>query len=141
MRMLILHVDYFSCSLTEKGRSKVVEKPISKTTEAGESLLVLSSVEKQDEANPKAISQKTVDELNKLARQLKVDTIVIHPFAHLFGDLSSPEAAVEILTLIGEGLARLGFTVLRTPFGWFNTLELRAKGHPLSRIARQIALG
>ena len=63
MRMLILHVDYFSCSLTEKGRSKVVEKPTSKTTEAGESLLVLSSVEKQDEADPKAISQKAVDEL------------------------------------------------------------------------------
>jgi threonyl-tRNA synthetase len=70
-----------------------------------------------------------------------VDTIVIHPFAHLFGELSSPEAAIEILTLIEEGLARLGFTVLRTPFGWFNTLELRAKGHPLSRIARQITLG
>jgi threonyl-tRNA synthetase len=139
--MLILHVDYFSCSLTEKGRSKVVEKPISKTTEAGESLVVLSSVEKQDEANPKAISQKTVDELSKLARQLKVGTIVIHPFAHLFGDLSSPEAAVEMLTLIEEGLAQLGFMVLRTPFGWFNTLELRAKGHPLSRIARQITSG
>lgn len=70
-----------------------------------------------------------------------MDTIVIHPFAHLFGDLSSPEAAVEILTLIEEGLAQLGFKVLRTSFGWFNTLEMRAKGHPLSRIARQITLG
>ena len=141
MRMLILHVDHFRCSLTEKGRSKVVEKPASKTKEAGESLLVLSSVEKQDEADPKTISQKAVDELSRLARQLKVDTIVVHPFAHLFGDLSSTEAAIEILTLIAEGLAQLGFMVLRTPFGWFNTLELRAKGHPLSRIARQITLG
>lgn len=110
----------------------------SKTTEVGESLLVLSSVEKQDEADPSMTSQKAVDELSKLARQLKVDTIVIHPFAHLFGDLSSPEAAFETLTLIEKGLAQLGFRIVRTPFGWFNALELRAKGHPLSRIARHI---
>ena len=70
MRVLILHVDYFRCSLTERGRSKVVEKPVSKTTEVGESLVVLSSVEKRDEADPRAISQKSVDELGRLALQL-----------------------------------------------------------------------
>ena len=26
----------------------------------------------------------------------------------------------------------------RTPFGWFNILDIRAKGHPLSRVARTI---
>jgi threonyl-tRNA synthetase len=29
--------------------------------------------------------------------------------------------------------------VVRTPFGWFNTLDIQAKGHPLSRVARVIA--
>jgi len=42
------------------------------------------------------------------------------------------------LKLIQDGLARNGFEALRTPFGWFNTLELKAKGHPLSRIAKKI---
>ncbi len=31
-----------------------------------------------------------------------------------------------------------GYVVVRIPFGWFNELEMRAKGHPLSRIARMI---
>lgn len=31
-----------------------------------------------------------------------------------------------------------GHTVTRTPFGWFNTLDLQAKGHPLSRVARSV---
>lgn len=81
-----------------------------------------------------------VDELNRLGRQLKVDIIVIHPFAHLFGELSSPEMAVKMLKLVESGLNENNFTVVRTPFGWFNTLELRAKGHPLSRISRRISL-
>jgi len=30
------------------------------------------------------------------------------------------------------------YSVLRLPFGWFNELEMKAKGHPLSRISRII---
>jgi len=141
MRMLILHVDYFSCTITERGRSKVVEDfdPRSKVNRVDEALLVLTSVEKKDESNPEGVSEKAVEEVTKLAQQLKVNTIVLHPFAHLFGELSKPEIAVKTLALTGEGLVKHGFKVIRTPFGWFNTLELRAKGHPLSRVARIVS--
>jgi threonyl-tRNA synthetase len=39
-----------------------------------------------------------------------------------------------------EELRQRGFEVTRTPFGWFNTLEIKAKGHPLSRVARRVEL-
>jgi threonyl-tRNA synthetase len=139
VRLLILHVDYFRCTITEKGRSKIVEDAPSKTTEVGDALLVLVSVEKKDEVNPEDVSRKAVGEVAKLGQQLKVDAIVLHPFAHLFGELSKPDVAIKTLKLIEEGLVQHGFKVTRTPFGWFNTLELRAKGHPLSRIAREIS--
>jgi len=96
-------------------------------------------VEKQDEPHLENTAEKTVDEIAKLANQLKVKTIVIHPFAHLFAEMSSPETALKTLKLTEEGLVRRSFNVIRTPFGWFNTLELKAKGHPLSRIARVIS--
>ena len=35
-------------------------------------------------------------------------------------------------------LSLQGFLVFRLPFGWFNELEMKAKGHPLSRISRII---
>ena len=132
----MLHVDYFSSTITEKGRSKIVEEPTSKTIRVEEALLVLASVERQDETDPEYISNKTVEEISKLSNQLKVHTIVLHPFAHLFAEMSSPETALRTLKLIEDGLNRRGFNVVRTPFGWFNTLELKAKGHPLSRVAR-----
>ena len=30
------------------------------------------------------------------------------------------------------------YKIIRPPYGWFNELELKAKGHPLSRISRRI---
>ena len=135
----MLHVDHFSSTITERGRSKIVENPSSKITDVDEALLILASVEKQDEPHLENTAEKTVDEIAKLANQLKVKTIVIHPFAHLFAEMSSPEIAPKTLKLTEEGLVRRSFNVIRTPFGWFNTLELKAKGHPLSRVARVIS--
>lgn len=141
MRILILHVDYFKSTVTEKGRSRTVEDCTqkSRTTQVDEALLVLASVEKQDETNPKSVSERASEEITNIARQLKVKTIVLHPFAHLFGELSKPEVAIEVLELTKERLIQGGFKVTKTPFGWFNTFELRAKGHPLSRVARIIS--
>lgn len=141
MRMLMLHVDYFSSTITERGRSNIVEdySPNSAIARVDEALLVLVSVEKQDETDPENISTRTSEEIAKLARQLNVKTIVLHPFAHLFGELSKPEVAMAVLRLTEEKLVQGVFKVIRTPFGWFNTLELKAKGHPLSRVSRMIS--
>ena len=45
----------------------------------------------------------------------------------------------KAIQAIEEGLRAKGLAVTRTPFGWFNTLDIRAKGHPLSRVARVIS--
>ncbi len=137
----MLHVDRFISTVTEKGRPRVIEEvtPDSMTTDVDEALLVLASVEKNDEFNHENIVKKVVSEISDHARKLKVHRIILHPFAHLFADLSKPETALEILKLSEEGLIQCDFEVIRTPFGWFNSLELKAKGHPLSRVARVIS--
>ncbi len=137
----MLHVESFISTVTEKGRSRVIEdiNPDSKTTDVGEALLVLASVEKNDESSHESVVNKAVSEISEHARKLKVQRIILHPFAHLFADLSKPETALEFLKLSEEGLRQRDFEVIRTPFGWFNSLELKAKGHPLSRVARVIS--
>lgn len=62
MRMLMLHVDQFKSEITKKGRSKIVEDydPNSKITQVDEALIILASVEKQDEPSPWNISKKTL---------------------------------------------------------------------------------
>jgi threonyl-tRNA synthetase len=138
VRFLAWHVDYFRCRITERGRSPVVEPFDEPETAVEEALLLLISVEKSDEVAPEIVADKAVVEIAAHAASLKVETLVLHPFAHLFGQLSRPATAVRVLQWVEEGLRARGLAVIRTPFGWFNTLEIRAKGHPLSRVARTV---
>jgi len=136
MRFLILHVNSFCCTITEKGRSKVYEPYDDPVTRVGDALVVLCSIEKGDERNPELVAQQASMEIHKLASQLKVTTAILHPFAHLFAELGPPESAIDILKRAQQELTTLGMQCARTPFGWFNTLQIDAKGHPLSRVAR-----
>ena len=142
MRFLVWHVDSFSSTITQKGRSTLVEPvpPDQRTTQVGEALLVLASVEQHDARGPERVAARAADEIEKLARQLHVQTVVLHSFAHLFAELAEPRVAVQVLDECRDELRRRGYTVVRTPFGWFNALDIRAKGHPLSRVARTVTL-
>ena len=64
MRALVFHVDHFSSTITKRGRSKIIEdySPNAKTIEVGEALLVIASVEKQDEHHSEVISKKATEE-------------------------------------------------------------------------------
>lgn len=136
MRFLILHVNSFRCMITEKGRSKVYEPYDDPVTQVEDALIVLCSVERGDETAPEVVAARASAEIAKLAAQLKVTTVVLHPFAHLFAELGPPEVAIDVLGRTQQKLVESGLRALRTPFGWFNTLQIDAKGHPLSRVAR-----
>jgi hypothetical protein len=139
MRFLMLHVNSFSCTITTKGRSKVYEEYDDPVTRVNEALLVLSSVERGDERAPERVASRASAEIVKLATQLKITTVVLHPFAHLFAELSAPDVAIDVLSRTQQVLIAAGLQTYRTPFGWFNTLQIDAKGHPISRVARTVS--
>ncbi len=139
MRFLSFHVDHFWYKVTKKGRSKIIEE-ITEENRQGrieDALVLFISMEKQDEENANLI-QKGVSEIEKITTQLKISNLVILPFAHLFGQLSSLEYAFDAFKKIESIFISKSYSVLRLPFGWFNELEMKAKGHPLSRISRII---
>src|SRR5215831_7529366 len=122
MRFLVLHVNSFCCSITTKGRSKVYEEYNDPVTRVDEALVVLTSVEQGDERAPELVARHASAEIAKLATQLKVTTVVLHPFAHLFAALSTPEVAIDVLSRTQQSLTDAGLCAHRTPFGWFNAL-------------------
>jgi len=131
MRFLSFH--------TKRSRSKIFEELTEENRENGfENVIALYiSVEKRDEDSTEFIP-KAIKEIEKIANQLKVSNVIVLSFAHLFGELSNPEFGLKALKILEKKLVENGFNVLRPPFGWFNELELKAKGHPLSRISRKI---
>ncbi len=138
MRLLIVHVDSFACTITEKGRSPVIEAPSTATTRIRDGLLVLTSVEKGDEADAAGVVARTAEEVASLAGQLKVEQVMLLPFAHLFAELAPPAEALALIDRVAAELRARNLTVERPPFGWFHTWDMQAKGHPLSRVARTV---
>ena len=139
MRFLSFHVDYFHYTVTKKGRSKVIEDITEEIRENSveNALVLFISMEKRDETSPDVLKRGII-EIEKIINQLKLSDIVVIPFAHLFGQLCTLEFAFESFKNLESMLKSKGYSVIRLPFGWFNELEMKAKGHPLSRISRII---
>jgi threonyl-tRNA synthetase len=134
MRFLAWHVDYVKAEPTERGRSGLVEQ--SKPVRAENALLIFANFEKSDESHQVEVIEKATGEISSIAAQLKIRTIVLNPFAHLFAEPSKPEVAIEMLDQLYKSLVKKNLDVQKLAFGMFYELELRAKGHRLSRIAR-----
>jgi hypothetical protein len=137
MRFLAWHVDYVIAEPTEQGRSTLVEKP--KRVKAENALLVFVNFEKSDESHQIDVIDRAINEITSIAAQLRIKAVVLNPFAHLFAEPSKPQTARDMLDQLHTGLAKKNLDVQRLAFGMFYELELKAKGHRLSRIARSIS--
>jgi len=137
MRLLIWHVDSFTAEPTERGRSKIADRePRRASVEDG--LVVFAAVEKGDEPEPLAVAERAAQAVTEVARSLGAQRVLLHSFAHLFVELSAPAIARDTLNETQRLLEAEGYAVSQSAFGWFNRLEMQAKGHPLSRVARQV---
>jgi threonyl-tRNA synthetase len=54
--------------------------------------------------------------------------------------LASREPAISILKALEEKLGQKGYEVSRSPFGWYKSFTIAAKGHPLSELSRTITV-
>ncbi len=137
MRLLIWHVDHFAAEPTRRGRSPVAEIA-ARSVEVAEALVVFAQVEQADAVDAEAAAERAAEAIRRVAEQLKVRPVVLHSFAHLFGEPAAPDAARLILDAVQRRLEARDLTVSQTAFGWFNRLDMQAKGHPLPRQARQL---
>ena len=140
MKLLSLHCDY----ITFKPLKKALKNPekLSKEREGEitvkDPLVILTAVEKQDESNKNILEQYSA-EIESLAKQVQAKNIVLYPYAHLSSSLSAPDFALELLEQAQKKLEK-NFKVVRAPFGFYKTFELKCKGHPLSELSREIKL-
>jgi hypothetical protein len=69
---------------------------------------------------------------------LKVNRVLIYPYAHLTSTLGSPPVALQILRGLESALAGTDVDVKRAPFGWYKEFEIHGKGHPLADLSMTI---
>lgn len=137
MKILCLHVDYINFKPLKKALKGVIDlsEEEKKGRKVGESLVVLTAVEKGD--NEKESVRKLTENVKDVAGQVKAEKIVLYPYAHLSSNLASPELAEAVLREAEKELKK-NFSVTRAPFGYYKEFELKVKGHPLSELSREI---
>lgn len=137
----MLHCDYFRYKVVDRTRFSEEVNDEEMNGGIDESVLVvLISSEKVDEKDPKIVARMSAEEIMNIARQVKEKNIVLHSFAHLSDDLSSPQIAKRIIDEIKLHLNSKNYNVLKTPFGWRDKFELCVKSHPISKVSRKVIL-
>ena len=139
MKILAIHADFIEFE-AKKEAFKAAEKDIKKGKQRIEECLVIfTAVEKPDEADTKAVLKQYEEEIVKIAGQIKVEKVVLYPYAHLSSNLASPKAAEEFLKDAEKSLGKQ-FKISRAPFGWYKAFTVACKGHPLSELSRSFTV-
>jgi threonyl-tRNA synthetase len=92
-------------------------------------VLLLVSVEEGDDDS---VVRQCVNEVEKTSHQLKCNSFVLYPYAHLSSRLSSPQVAIDLLNRLESRMNGLGLAVHHVPFGWNKAFSMKVKGHPLA---------
>ena len=76
--------------------------------------------------------------LKWIANKRHMRTVVLHSFAHLGGESASPEFAQSLLEEIAVRLESTGYTVHKTPFGYFCAWGIDVHGESLAKVYKEI---
>ncbi len=137
MKILLLHSDSIEWEPKKKA-IKDAEDTEKVPVCVGEALVVFTAVEKPDESRPMESAKAAVKEILDVKKQVKADSVVIYPYAHLSSNLASPKQAIAILTSMQDMLEKQKVDVTRAPFGWYKSFTIKVKGHPLSELSRDV---
>ena len=134
MRILQLHSNYLEYEAVEK-EIKIAEEPEKLQDRLEEVVVLFTAIEKGDDKN---VAMKAIEATKKSLDQLKVNRVIIYPYAHLSSNLAKPADALKTLKEMKEIAKTMGLETHSTPFGWCKKFSISIKGHPLAEHLRII---
>jgi threonyl-tRNA synthetase len=135
--MLVIHSDWMEYEAIKPiGDIAEGDEPSSGRME--EVLTVFVTVEREDDDTT---VEAAGTELEAISGKVGVRRFLLYPYAHLSTRLASPKVAVDLLEALEARLEGAGTEVHRSPFGWYKSFNLKAKGHPLAEWSREITGG
>ncbi|MEM2911692.1 MAG: threonine--tRNA ligase [Candidatus Bathyarchaeia archaeon] len=134
MRILQLHSNFIEYRPIQK-EIAMAEEAEKEAKRLEEVVVLFTAVEEGDN---EATAQKAVDEVRSSLQNLKVNRILIYPYAHLSSNLAKPSEALKVVRAMEAYAKEKGIEVYRAPFGWNKQFAISIKGHPLAEQSRII---
>jgi len=132
MRILQLHSNFIVFKPVEK-EIAMAEEAKKEENRVEEVVVLFTAVEEGDDV---ALAQKAIDDVHAFLEKLKVNRILIYPFAHLSSKLAKPAEALKLIKEMEAYAKQKGIETYRAPFGWNKQFTLAIKGHPLAEQSR-----
>jgi threonyl-tRNA synthetase len=132
MRILQLHSNFIVFKPVEK-EIAMAEEAEKKENRLEEVVVLFTAIEEGDDA---ASAQQAIDDVHAFLGKLKVNRILIYPFAHLSSNLAKPSEALKLIKAMEAYAKQKGVETHRAPFGWNKQFTISIKGHPLAEQSR-----
>lgn len=136
MRILQLHSDFIEYVPVQK-EIAIAEEAEKKPVRLEEIVVLFTAVE---EGDSEATGKKAIDEVRAFLGKLKVNKVMIYPYAHLSSNLAKPAEALKIVKAMEAYAREKDIETHRAPFGWNKQFTISIKGHPLAEQSRQITV-
>jgi threonyl-tRNA synthetase len=135
LRILQLHSNFIEYEVVEK-EIALAEEPEKRKDRLEELVVLFTAVEEGDTAD---VARKAMENTKASLDKLKVNRILIYPYAHLSSNLAKPADALKVIREMEKVAKELGFETYRTPFGWCKKFSVSIKGHPLAEHLRIVS--
>ncbi len=134
MRILQLHSNFIEYKPIQK-EIAMAEEAEKKEVRLEEIVVLFTAVEEGDDVT---VAKKAIDEVHAFLEKLKVNRILIYPYAHLSSNLAKPTDALKVVKAMESHAIERGIETYRAPFGWNKQFAISIKGHPLAEQSRSI---
>lgn len=138
MKLLVFLVESFEYQASEAGSPLAEEHPDPSKGRIENAIVAFIQCEPRDEERGDAVLKQAVKYFRWFGRKREVNRLVLHSFAHLAEERSSPEFALELLAGLGENLEGHGFDVSHTPFGWSLKWSMSVEGHGYAKTFKSL---
>ncbi len=133
MRILQQHLDFIEYEPIGKEIQSAEEIADKKKQRYEEIVALFVSVENGDDD---AVARQANEGTREFLGKLKVNRVIIYPYAHLSSNLARPKDALEVLKAMERYSRESGVETYRAPFGWNKAFQIKVKGHPLAEQSR-----
>jgi threonyl-tRNA synthetase len=134
MRILQLHSNFIEYRPVQK-EIATAEEAEQKEVRLEEIVVLFTAVEEGDNTT---VAKKATEEVRAFLEKLKVNRVLIYPYAHLSSNLAKPTEALKVVKAMEAYAREKGIETYRAPFGWNKQFTISVKGHPLAEQSRVI---
>lgn len=135
MRILQLHSNFIEYKPIQK-EIATAEEAEKEEKRLEEIVVLFTAVEEGDN---KSVAKKAINEVQAFLQKLKVNRILIYPYAHLSSNLAKSTEALKVVKAMEAYAKEKDIETYRAPFGWNKQFTISIKGHPLAEQSRTIS--